>query len=283
MRRTITLFTAMVMMILAAASVALAATVTCPVATSISIYCKGTIGDDTMTGTDRTYTSSDGIDSASWGDKIFGYGGNDTLNALGGPDVLHGGPGNDKLDGGEQNDSYSFEDGWGVDTITADASGTDDGLGFSKLTQPVVLDLIADPSRDEAKSGINTLNFASTGLIENVQGGAGSDTLSGTNGNPFSSTSGRNTFYGAGGSDKLYGRGGSDTLWGDDMDDALSGGAGKDYLYGGSGNDTISAVDNETDGIISCGSGIDTVSYDGNLDVVASDCEKKTAYPIAAQ
>ena len=275
MRRTITLFTAMAMMVLVAASVALAAVISCPNVDSFN--CRGTSSADTMTGSNVVLSPE-----FNSGDSIYGLAGNDTLNARGASDNLWGGLGNDKLDGGEQNDFYMFENGWGVDTITADASGIDE-LDFQRLTQPVVVDLIADPSRDEAKSGINTLNFASTGLIENVSGSPGYDTLSGTNGNPFSSTSGGNYFRGNGGSDKLYGRGGSDYLYGGDMDDVLHGGEGKDNFSGDSGNDTISAVDNGADGYIWCGGGYDTVSYDRNLDVVGSDCEKKTAYPIAAQ
>lgn len=166
MRRTIALFTAMAMMVLLAASVALAATVYCPLPTSNNIYCKGTIGDATMTGTDRAY--SDGIDDYFWGDKIYGYEGNDNIGARGGPDELNGGPGNDKLYGGEG-------------------------------------------------------------------------------------------------------------------DDKLSGGDGRNYLDGGSGNDRISAYNYGADGVIYCGAGYDTVTYDRSLDVPAGDCEKKTAYPIAAR
>jgi Ca2+-binding RTX toxin-like protein len=268
MRRTIALFTAMAMMVLVAASVALAATVTCPVATSSSIFCNGTIGDDTMTGTDRTYTISDGVDSISWGDKIFGSGGNDTLNALGGPDDLNGGPGTDKLDGGAGDDRYLFTGSWGVDTITADASGNDSIVFSLASTQALVVDLVASSFRDEAKSGTNTLNLGVTRfpIIENVIGGVENDT--------FYGTLVSNSLSGNGGNDKLNGRSGDDSLLGGDGDDELHGLFGRDFFYGGSGNDKINADDNAADGAISCGSGWDTVYYDRGLEVPASDCEK---------
>jgi Ca2+-binding RTX toxin-like protein len=257
MRRTIALLTAMAMLLLVATSVAMAATVNCPANTSSNILCKGTIGDDTMTGTDASY--SDGIDAFFWGDKIFGYGGNDTLNARGGPDELDGGPGNDKLDGGKGDDRYLFEDGWGVDTLTSDASGKDT-LDFSKLTQRVVF------HNNRATSGTNTLSWVSTVRFEGITGGADSDILNGT----IPGTNLPNYRDGAAGNDWLEGTDGADTL---------VGGAGEDVFAGGSGDDTISANDREADGLILCGAGYDIVRYDRTRDFPDSTCEKMIALP----
>ena len=164
MRRTIALLTAMVMTLLVAASVAMAATVNCPANTSSNILCKGTIGGDTMTGTDRTY--SDGIDAYFWGDKIFGYGGNDTLNARGGPDELDGGPGNDTLYGGDGSDKLYGGDGKnflsggsGDDVIKAYNYGADGviycGTGYDTVAYDSGLDF---PSGDcEKRTGFPIL------------------------------------------------------------------------------------------------------------------------------
>jgi Ca2+-binding RTX toxin-like protein len=261
MRRTIALLMTMAMMLLMATSVALAAVISCP--NGDAGFCRGTSSADTMTGTD-TIDYGNQESATTSGDQIYGLGGNDTLYGRGASDALHGGLQFDKLDGGEGSDQYWFEDGWGDDTITADASGSDT-LRFDKLTRAVTVRLLASSSYDEARyttTDANSpakLNWVSTGLIEGVWGGAGSDTLSGNNGN--------NQLYGAGGSDKLYG------------------GAGRDTFSGGPGDDTIDATDGPAggaDGSISCGAGIDTVSYDRGFDVPFSDCEKKTGFPVAA-
>jgi large repetitive protein len=258
MRRTIVLLTTMAMTLLVATSVAMAATISCQVPiNNVVLSCQGSSSDDTMTGTDATF--GDSIDG-TWGDRIDGLGGNDTLNARGGPDELIGSMGNDKLDGGANGDTYTFQYNWGVDTITADASGYDT-LNFKTLSysSDVVVNLLAASSRDEAKLGSSTLNLASTVVIEDVRGGQGPDTLSGNNSG--------NRLYGDYGDDKLYG------------------GAGKDELFGGPGNDTIDATDGPAggaDGSISCGDGSDTVYYDRYYDHPASDCEKKIGFPIAA-
>jgi len=264
MRRTIALFTAMAMMVLVAASVALAAVISCP--NGLNGACQGTSGDDTMTGSDAVYNTGDW--GSAHGDIINSLGGSDTLNARGAADDLNGGIGNDKLDGGEGDDTYRFTGSWGVDTITADASGNDSIVFSLASTQALVVDLVASSFRDEAKSGTNTLNWGVTRfpLIENAIGGVENDT--------FYGTFGYNRLWGNEGNDKLFGRGGDDSLLGGDGDDELHGLEGRDSFYGGSGNDKINADDNVADGTISCGNGYDTVYYDRGYEVPASDCEK---------
>ncbi|UQZ88322.1 hypothetical protein C4J81_03510 [Deltaproteobacteria bacterium Smac51] len=72
----------------------------------------------------------------------------------------------------------------------------------------------------------------------NLFGGAGNDTINGTNSHDI--------LHGEAGDDRLYGRAGNDTLYGDDGDDTLLGDAGEDRLYGGEGNDTLhGGVDND--------------------------------------
>ena len=63
--------------------------------------------------------------------KLFGLGGNDTLNAGGGSDTLEGGVGNDVLTGGSGADHFTFAAGDGHDMISDfDISGGD-LIGFS--------------------------------------------------------------------------------------------------------------------------------------------------------
>lgn len=51
------------------------------------------------------------------GEKFYGKGGNDTINAKGGNDLLDGGKGNDLLIGGDGKDMFVFKTGYGGDTI----------------------------------------------------------------------------------------------------------------------------------------------------------------------
>jgi len=251
MRRTIALLAAMAMMVLVAASVALAAVISCP--TGLNGTCRGTASADTMTGT----ANRDIIDSFRGSDTLNARGANDTLDGGQGNDALNGGRGDDKLDGDVDNDTYLFEDGWGVDTVTGDASGNDT-LDFSKLTQSVVVKMVPSAPSNGANSGTNTLKWDSTVLIERIIGGAGNDIFFGTN----EDTS-------------LIGAAGNDSLVGGNASDFLSGGDGRDLFVGAAGNDTIRASDRGADGQISCGAGFDTVFYDRDLDFPDFDCEQK--------
>jgi Ca2+-binding RTX toxin-like protein len=206
---------------------------------------------------------------------IDGMGGNDIMRGLGAIDKLTGGGGKDILDAGAGSDYYFFENGWGEDTISADASGGQDWLVFH-TSSALRVDLISSPDRSEASSGANTVNFPAPVVIEWVKGGSAGDSIKGNGAS--------NYLWGNEGSDTLAGRGDDDVLRGDDAelasggDDTLIGGSGRDQMYGGAGNDAIFAKDNAADQIF-CGSGIDTVSYDPGLDTLASDCNDLTQPP----
>lgn len=86
-------------------------------------------------------------------------------------------------------------------------------------------------------------------LIENVQTGAGNDTVTGN--------AAANTLSGNRGNDKLYGNSGNDRLVGGTGNDYLDGGGGTDRMEGGSGNDTY-VLSNSKDKVIDSG-GVDTI------------------------
>jgi Ca2+-binding RTX toxin-like protein len=182
---------------------------------------------------------------------IFGNDASNRLRSNGGLDGLHGLGGDDALNGGTSNDYYVFEDGWGSDTITADASGSD-SLTFTG-TLPVVVDLEPLEGRFEATSGQSTLDFPSTVIIENVIAGDAGDVIRGNES--------QNDLAGYFGDDVLYGLGGDDLLYGDDGNDDLTGYGGEAYISGGFGDDEIFAQDGEPDKIL-CGGGNDVAHYD---------------------
>ena len=106
MRRTIALLTTMAMTLLAATSVAMAATVTCnynPIA-SDQDTCWGTNVDDTIYGT----VGNDLIYAAAGNDTIFGNTGNDRIVGNTGNDRIFGNAGNDVLHGIEGTDTADF-------------------------------------------------------------------------------------------------------------------------------------------------------------------------------
>lgn len=178
-------------------------------------------GNDTVTGTSA--------------DEHFILGaGDDTVDAGAGNDTIDGGPGNDLLRGGEGSDIINGGDG--TDTATYDERGP---------SEPVNVTL-ATPGGDGAAGENDTLT-----QIENVTGGASSDTLIGDDG--------PNVLVGGPGLNTLSGLGGDDVIFGGDDRDIITGGPGSDKLYGGGDDDSIDAFADpkpDTD-IVDCGPSLD--------------------------
>ena len=193
-------------------------------------------------------------------DKLVGSSFDDTLKGGGGNDTIEGGLGNDMIVSGSGNDNVDGGDG--VDT-----------LDFSAATEMVTVDLAAGRAE-----GVNT-DTDTIVNIENVEGGAGDDTITGDDGdNSFSGGDGDDGIAGGGGddvidtgagddfatggtgNDVILGGFGDDGIFGDDGNDIIDGGDGADGIDGGSGNDVLSGGAGD-DNIVGAG-GVDTV--DGN-------------------
>jgi hypothetical protein len=221
----------MAVALVVASGVALAADITCP--NSVGNLCIGTNNADTMTGTNQEDRmkgrgGEDTIRAGGGDDKAFGGDANDEITAGSGNDpFVVGGAGNDSLSGGDGDDSYVFgiEQRWGGDTITTGESSGEDTLNFSSLLDPLDVDLISSPGRDEVFSDAGMLNFPATVEMENVKGGGARDVVRGNDAS--------NDFFGNGGNDSLYGRGNVDNLFGGLGADALNGGTDNDVLNGG--------------------------------------------------
>jgi Ca2+-binding RTX toxin-like protein len=212
---------------------------------TVEIVLGGSAGD-VITGTGSANT----LEGRAGNDTLSGGGGGDTL--LGGGSVPLVGSGDDTLDGGLGNDLYFGGDG--NDTAT-----------FASRALPVnvsIDDVANDGETGEASEFDNV-----TSDVENVDGGTGADTLTG------SATA--NRLRGNAGADTLTGLGGDDTLEGGTEGDTLTGGSGEDVLDGGAGDDTLNSRDNGTVDTVSCGEGTDTVNAD-TTDNVAADCETAT-------
>jgi Ca2+-binding RTX toxin-like protein len=170
-----------------------------------------------------------------WGtndaDRLSGLAGNDTINGLGGNDAISGGDGDDWLNGGDGQDNLTggagsdrldggdfgdtLDGGLGDDTLDGGAAKLvqADTARYASATAGVTVRLDVTDAQDTGGAGIDTLL-----RIENLEGSAFNDYLSGDAGDNL-----------------ISGGGGNDTLWG--------GSGGVDTLDGGSGVDATAAYD----------------------------------------
>lgn len=210
------------------------------------IYGQG--GDDTLQG---GYLD-DSIFGGLGDDGLLGRNGNDLLSGQGGSDILLGVNGDDELIG-SSGDDYIYG-GIGNDNIRG-GSGNDrlnghDGndviagnIGDDTIVGGLGNDKLGGGGGDDlinGNEGDDTINAGAGTDV--VNGGRGADTIYGV--------SGDNTLYGNGGDDRIfggsdidyiYGNSGDDRLIGNDGDDQLLGHQGNDYMAGGAGNDGFNA------------------------------------------
>lgn len=171
---------------------------------------------DTISGIENVTGSNlygDTLVGSATHNRLFGLGGNDSIDGGAGMDVLLGGDGDDTIVGGAGEDNIAG--GAGADT----ASGGDDN------------DVV------EGGDGADTLN--GDGGNDVVMGGQGNDVVHGGDGeDDVSGGEGDDTLYGDAAADDIAGGDGTDIIFGGDGDDEIAGQAGTDTLHGGAGADT---------------------------------------------
>jgi Ca2+-binding RTX toxin-like protein len=181
---------------------------------------------------------NDTILASQGNDVVNGGDGDDIIDGVAGNDTIAGGGGNDTLTGGAGNDTYRFDAdlALGSDTIN-EAGGGIDTLDFSATTTRAVTINLGLAAAQVINAGL-TLALSAGNTIENVLGGALSDTLVGNALN--------------------------NVLTGGSGNDTLTGGSGSDTLTGGSGNDTY-RFDTDlalgSDTINEAGGGVDTLDF----------------------
>ncbi len=200
----------------------------------------GNCGNDTLKG----QGGADQLDGGDGNDTLLGGGGSDYLIGGIGSDWLNGGDGFDWLLGGVGDDVYAFDNATvnEVDTVVEQAELGIDTLNFSSMTDNVTANLSSDTALATMSHRIvHTGASGQAANLENVFGGAGTDTLIGNAAN--------NLLLGNGGANVLSGGGGTDELHGGDGRNVLIGGAGSDALIGGSDQDVLlsDSYNNETD------------------------------------
>ncbi|ATQ70597.1 calcium-binding protein [Methylosinus trichosporium] len=184
--------------------------------------------------------------------KGFGGDGNDTLIGNGAGNLLKGGRGNDLLIGGAGADT--LDGGAGVDTAD-----------YGDKTSAVAVTLNGAINATVTVGGVAEDTIRN---IENVTGGAASDTLTGDDAaNLLSGGNGNDLLKGAGGADILDGGAGSDTVDYRDKTAAvavtLNGATNASVKVGGVAEDTIRNIEN-----IYGGSGADTLIGDGSSNLL---------------
>lgn len=262
-------------------------------------------------------------------DTLRGGNGRDILNGEAGNDVLEGNRNRDTLDGGIGDDDLIGDnldfnpvgglgnDEFDVDTtnnanlagnitiINADienidlngGSGNDtvDNRAFTDVstrvaaTNTVTISVSTGAGNDTVFSQLCVIPGTTVNLTENLNGGAGSDTISyagftdpvsvnlatGVNNGCDNLTSFENVTGGSG-DDILVGDGGANVINGGDGNDVISGGGGADTLNGGNGDDEIDGgAGNDT---INGGNGNDILTGNGGNDTINGDAGDDELY-----
>ncbi len=224
---------------------------------------------------------NDTVTGGSGGDQLFGQAGNDTLLGRGGFDLLFGGSENDTLtggdaddqvfgqsgndrmiwnpgddtdlnEGGENEDTVEVNGGGGAEQFTTTANGT--RVRFDRLNPaPFAIDIgTSEKLVLNANGGDDS--FSATGNLAaliaiTVDGGAGNDTLLGSNG--------------------------IDLLLGGDGNDFADGQQGNDVAFLGAGDDTFQWDPGDGSDIVEGQDGTDEMAFNGsnigeNMDVSAN-------------
>ena len=220
-------------------------------------------------------------------DALWGFGGDDTLNAGNGDTWLRGGTGSDTLNGAEGDDRLRGDQG---DDVIDGGAGFD-RVRYNNASDGVLVDLVDGTAVDL----FGTSNSGSDTII-NVEGIEGSNFLDLLHGN-----SDGNLLWGLDGDDALYGREGDDTLQGGGGNDSISGDAGQDlYLHSGTaadGDDLVFLADDGLDTVrltesdifdlyyvrdgndlIIGGRNPDTGEFDGSLKIIGHYAGSSIAY-----
>ncbi len=215
-------------------------------------------------------TGGDSLTGGTSDDLLFGQGGADTIDARGGFDLLLGGAGRDTLTGGDADDQ-SFGGGgndtmiWnpGDDTDLNEGGGGSDTVEVNGGGGAEIFTTTANGTRvrfdriDPAPFAIDI--GTSENLVLNANGGEDS----------FSATGDlaaliEITVDGGAGGDTLLGSNGPDVLLGGGNDDFVDGQQGDDVAFLGGGNDTFQWDPGDGSDIVEGQAEVDTMLFNGS-------------------
>lgn len=215
------------------------------------------VGDDTLIG-------------GSGADYLFGQAGNDRLEGKGGNDFLFGGSENDTLIGGDGDDQMFgeagddlfiwnpgddtdlMEGGTGVDTVEVNGGGGAEQFTITANGTRVRFDRL-DPA--PFALDIGTME----NIVVNMNGG--DDSFSAT-GNLAALI--KITVDGGAGNDTILGSNGADVLIGGEGNDFIDGQQGNDVVLLGTGDDTFQWDPGDGSDVVEGQDGIDTMLFNGS-------------------
>ncbi len=174
-------------------------------------------------------------------DKTVTFSQIEQINLGSGNDTVNGDANANSVDMGDGDDTWVQTDGFGADTIVGGEGGetTGDRVDGSALTTAITVDF----SGNEAGTISDGTDTATFSQIEQIETGAGDDTVLGDVGND-------NVITGAG----------NDTVQGGAGNDTFDTGTGNDTVDGGTGNDTITLGDGDDTVVLTDGMGSDTIT-----------------------
>ncbi|ORE97264.1 calcium-binding protein [Aurantimonas sp. 22II-16-19i] len=193
------------------------------------------LGSGTVTGDIAGGAGNDIFRGGDLSDRFLGGDDNDTFYGGGGNDLLFGEAGNDRFFADTDAIADTYNGGDGSDTVNYLLASGDIRLNFG-LNYALGADI-----------GVDRL-FA----IENAAGGAGNDSLTGSDTTI--------TLAGGAGDDTLFGGTGNNILDGGDGADVIRGFAGFDKITGGAGDDSLTGDFNADTFIFADGFGKDTIT-----------------------
>ncbi|MET0510572.1 MAG: calcium-binding protein [Thermoleophilaceae bacterium] len=207
----------------------------------------GGSGDDVLTGSD----TGDSLEGGDGNDRLVGAKGGDVMSGGTGNDTLvwNNGDGSDSIDGGAGNDATEVN---GNPTL-GDAFTLEPNAGRIKFQRtnlvPFTLDATTERFEVNGLGGDDSVT-ASDGVgaltLLSVDGGAGVDTVNGSDG-----------------PDLILGGEGNDILNGGDGDDRIVGDRGNDTMNGGSGDDTLVWNNGDATDVMNGDGGRDDVEVNG--------------------
>jgi Ca2+-binding RTX toxin-like protein len=215
-------------------------------------------------------SGDDVLNGGSGGDRFFGQSGDDTINGRGGADFLFGGSADDALTGGDADD-FAFGQNGADDMIWNPGDDTDLNEGGAGEDDVIVNGGGGEESFTTTANGtrvrfdrLNPAPFAidigtSENLVVNMNGG--DDSFSAT-GNLAALIS--ITVDGGAGDDTLLGSNGADLLIGGGDDDFIDGQQGADVALLGAGNDVFQWDPGDGNDVIEGGAGFDGVVFNGS-------------------
>ncbi|KMW59204.1 Alkaline phosphatase [Candidatus Rhodobacter oscarellae] len=153
--------------------------------------------------------------------------------------------------------------------VTIYDTGGTDTLDFTPVTSDQLINLYAEAASNVG-GRIGNLVIARDTTIENVNSGAGNDTLIGNEvGNVLVARGGNDAVYAGNGNDSVLGGNGDDLLNGDNENDTLNGGNGNDTVTGGRGDDSLLGGNNHD--ILFGWLGLDTLNGGAGSDTLIGE------------